>query len=364
MSRKPPIMAAGCGLACALFCVACFLPASGAAQVTSENNDRLRAALKQHPEADTDGDGILTLDEAKTLRKRLQAERSRRPDRKPTRPRRPFDAARLATMEKSGNGLWVASTGHSLVAPALGPFEVISKAAGFEGHLQIRQLSGGATGSPRAHWEKPQEQQVVKRALETGKCDVLTMGAHWEGSEVDDFARWIELGRKHNPNMAFYVQDAWPRLNDLVPGARRDPKDTNVTLDKYEATMAEFNDWIAAKIETLNERFPGKVHVIPVGNGMLELVRRHLRGELPGVEAIVVPKEQAEQRTSLYRDSIHPSKMVATLEGYIYFACIYRKNPAELPGRVFDVPELDRILREVAWKVVSEHPHSGVTQEK
>jgi hypothetical protein len=357
-------MAARGGLAFTVFCVACCVPTIGAAQVTSENNDRLRAALKEHPDADADGDGILTLDEAKTFRKRLQTERSRRPDRKPARARRAFDAAKLATMEKSGDGLWIASTGHSLVAPALGPFEAIAKAAGFEGHLQIRQLSGGATGSPRAHWEKPDEQQVVKRALETGKCDVLTMGAHWEGSEVDDFARWIELGRKHNPQMVFYVQDAWPRLTDLVPGNWRDPENAKVTFDKYEATMAELNDWIAAKVEALNERFPGRVHVIPVGNGMLELVRRHLRGELPGVEAIVVPKEQAERRTSLYRDSIHPSRMVATLEGYIYFACIYRKNPAELPQHVFDVPELDRILREVAWKVVTEHPHSGVTQEK
>ena len=363
MSRKSRIMAARSALAFAVLCVACSLPASGFGQITSQNNDRLRTALKEHPDADADGDGILTLDEAKALRKRLQAERSRRPDRKPTRVRQGIDAAQLAAREKSGDGLWVASTGHSLVAPALGPFAAIAKAAGFDGHLQVRQLSGGATGSPRAHWEKPEQQQVVKRALATGKCDVLTMGAHWEGSEIDDFARWIELGLKHNPQMVFYVQDAWPRLTDLVPGEWRDPNNTKTTFDKYEATMAEFNGWIGAKVQALNERFPGKVRVIPVGNGMLELVRRHLRGELPGVEAIVVPKEEAEQRTSLYRDSIHPGKMVATLEGYIYFACVYRKNPAELPQRVFEVPELDRILREVAWKVVTEHPHSGVTQE-
>ena len=79
------------------------------------------------------------------------------------------------------------------MAPALGPFEAAARVAGYDGHFQVRQLSGGATGAPRAHWEKPEEKQTVKRALLTGKCDVLTMGSHYEGSEVEDFARWIDL---------------------------------------------------------------------------------------------------------------------------------------------------------------------------
>jgi len=263
-----------------------FAAAVGASQITSETNARLETALREHPEA-----------------------------------------AAISAAEKTGDGLWVASTGHSLVGPALGPFETIAKAAGHDGHRQIRQLSGGATGSPRAHWEKPEDKQIMKPALETGKWDVLTMGAHYEGSEIDDFDRWIELGLKHNPEMVFYIQDAWPRLPDLLEGGGRDAEGARVTLDRYEARMKEFNDSIGAKVEALNKRHPGKVHVIPV---------------------------------ALYRDAIHPSSIVATLEGYLYYACVYGKNPMDVPGHVFEDTAIDHVLREVAWQVVTEHPHTGV----
>ena len=262
--------------------------------------------------------------------------------------------------EKTGKGLWVASTGHSLVGPAMRPFEAIAKAAGYDGHKQLVQLSGGATGSPRAHWEKPEEKQLMKPALATGKWDVLTMGAHFEGSEPDDFARWIDLGLKHNPAMLFYIQDAWPRLTELLPGGGKGEKAPEPTFERYQARMQEINRWIGTTVETLNKKYPGKVRVIPVGDGMVELVRRQQAGKLPGVNAIFVPAKEDAGRTALYRDDIHPSGPVATLEGYIYYACIYKKDPAGVPGRVYSDAALDRILREVAWKVVAEHPGTGV----
>lgn len=40
------------------------------AQPTSENNPRLKKALKQHPDADADGDGVLTMKEAQAYRKK------------------------------------------------------------------------------------------------------------------------------------------------------------------------------------------------------------------------------------------------------------------------------------------------------
>ncbi len=40
------------------------------AQVTSENNDRLREGLKQYPAADTSKDGVLTMEEGMAFLKK------------------------------------------------------------------------------------------------------------------------------------------------------------------------------------------------------------------------------------------------------------------------------------------------------
>jgi hypothetical protein len=345
----------------AVFLLLCISCTTTLGQVNSETDGRLREALKTYPDADTDGDGILTLEEARSYRQRLAAAEVERPlpQRDGALPAgRQVDPAALTAIKKTGDGLWVGSTGHSLVGPAMTPLEAIAKAAGYEGHLQICQLSGGASGSPRAHWEKPDAEQRMKAALATGKLDVLTMGIHLEGSEVEDIARWIELGLQHNPDMVFYLQDAWPRLYALLPEGK---EPATPTLDAYKGEMSMVNAIVKEKVDALGKRFPGKVRVIPVGNAMVELVERFLAGNLPGVDAIFIDKKEGGERISLYRDSIHPSSAVAALEGYIYFACLYKRNPAELAAGVFDDPKLDPILREVAWKVVTEHPLSGVT---
>jgi hypothetical protein len=330
-------------------------------EVTSENNDRLRQGLARFPAADTDGDGVLTMAEARAF---MQARAG-----SVSRPRRVGAGKEvdLATLEKSGKGLWVASTGHSLVAPALGPFGEAAKLGGFDGHLQVRQLSGGATGSPGSLWVKPEPQQVVKRALATGKCDVLTMGSHSEGSTVEDLARWIDLALEHNPDTVVYVMDAWPHLHELLDMQGKKTTEADATLENYEQKMGQFNGLIRKAVDQLNKKFPGKVHVIPIGNAMLDLVRRQLDDELPGVDAIYVPGkkgENNESRVGLYRDRIHPTAPVATLEGYLYYACLYKKNPVDLPKGLYRDAELDRILREVAWKTVTEHPLSGVTEKQ
>ena len=48
------------------------LIAQSASAQTSESNRRLREALEQYPEADTNGDGVLTLEEGRALQRRLQ----------------------------------------------------------------------------------------------------------------------------------------------------------------------------------------------------------------------------------------------------------------------------------------------------
>lgn len=58
-----------------LIALTLLLPATTYAQATSENNDQLRGALQRFPQADTNGDGILTQDEGIAFRKARQAKR-------------------------------------------------------------------------------------------------------------------------------------------------------------------------------------------------------------------------------------------------------------------------------------------------
>jgi hypothetical protein len=255
-------------------------------------------------------------------------------------------------------GLTVASMGHSLVPGALDAFGKILAAAGYEEHEQIRQLRGGKRGTAAAHWGYTGERQVIKPALEKGEVDVLTMAAHYQGSAPDDFGRWIALGLEHNPEMRFFIMDGWPQLPAKKPeGENAAPIGLEIPdMDTFAARQAEIDKKVKGVIEALREEYGEEVFLLPVGDGMLELRRRLEKGDLPGVKQLV-----GEKWTSLYSDSIHPGYATRVMQGYVYFACIYRKNPKKLGNPFYNIPDrLNHILQEVAWDVVRENKYSGV----
>lgn len=309
---------------------------------------------------DSDEDGMVTVAEAIAYMKT----RARNTTRTGGRRDRTFRARELDSREKTGNGLWVVSIGHSCVVPAIEPFVKIAVADGYENHTQVRQIAGGAAGAAEAQWNRSDDQQDAKQALSTGKIDVMTFGhlvaanGKSYGCDVEDYKRWIEFGLKHNPDMKFHIQDLWPWL----PGAQRSVKFEDFNLADYEAAMTHVSKSLASIVEELNREYPDRVRVIPVGPAMVELVRKVTKSELPGVDAVLVPPKEASERVGLYRDMIHPTNVIATLEGYIYYACLYGKNPAELKTGICRDESLDRILRDVAWNVVTQHPLSGVRE--
>ena len=99
---------------------------------------------------------------------------------------------------------------------------------------------------------------------------------------------------------------------------------------------------------------------------MSEAAKLHLKNELPGIEGIhrlVGGKER-----SIWRDKTgHLGPGFDRLEGYVFYAALYGKSPELItqPVKFSDDPafpsrELDRLFRKIAWKVVTEHPLSGV----
>lgn len=314
---------------------------------------------------DADGDQQVTLAEAVAYVKRRQVAAQRK-GKRPSGRQMLLKAADFDDREKAGKGLWVVSIGHSCVIPAIEPCIAVSRLAGNPDHLHLMQFSGGAGGAARAQWSYDDQRQQAKLALATGKIDVMTFGhlVTWNGKsvgcDVEDYERWIGLALKHNRNSRFFIQDLWPWL--YTAGEQ---KGTERELDDYVAAMRVSSESINQVVESLDQKFPGRVHILPAGIALTELVRRFHRHELPGVDAVLVGPVQKKQgkKVGLYRDKIHPTQVVAALQGYIYYACLYGKNPRHLASGIYPDEELDKVLREVAWATVKHHPRSGVVSK-
>ena len=93
------------------------------------------------------------------------------------------------------------------------------------------------------------------------------------------------------------------------------------------------------------------------------------RGELPGIEGI--NRSIGGKKRSLWSDRLgHLGPGLDRLEGYVFYATLYRRSPALISDRIdfggsgqFPGGKLDRVFREIAWKAVAGHPLSGVRDE-
>ncbi len=123
---------------------------------------------------------------------------------------------------------------------------------------------------------------------------------------------------------------------------------------------------MAKVIETLNEKYPGKVFVLPTCDAMVLAVQYYHRGELPGVEGIHAIDRQA--RTLAVARSARPPRTWFRSTGGL---CVLRHHVrtfprtdrrryslrwvAGFPGR-----ELDRVFRKIAWQATLRNPLTGV----
>jgi hypothetical protein len=265
-----------------------------------------------------------------------------------------------------GNGLRVLATGHSWVAPALRTLGPIALADGYTGHHLLAHTSGGDKGSVRSIWASEQgldypgrnqapPSTILLPAIATGQWDVMTWGVYrWDKPE--DYFPWIDACLKANPAMLFYVQDGWPETREFTtPAGEYD-------LAALHSRQDFINRSVAQLVLTLNAKYPGKVHVIPVGDGICKLVTLLLEHKLPFITEV---NSRNTTEPGIYKDGGHLDDVHSGLgwfEGYIYYATLYRKPPAEIKA-TFPVPDaaLDKLFRELSWEVVTHHPLSGVT---
>lgn len=359
----------------------CFATPFASSQQTSENNARLKDGLVKFPEADADKNGVLTVEEARAFLKKRQSTGKRPIPKQNPMLFKPTEedlatAINFGTANnnmgplqiKKGNGLRVVMTGHSWVAPGRNTLLRIATGAGLDGHRQRHHTGGGPTGSANAIWlkefgkwkEGEPPKPILIPAIVTGQWDVMTWGSYYE-DKPEYYHQWIDLCLKHNPGMTFCIQDGWPRF--LPEYKTREPAEI---LEKMTAQWKEFqNEMYRPGFEALDEKYPGKIRIIPASYAVVDLIGQFYEGKLPHLDC--VDEKTNGGKNGIYRDGGHLSKTsgIEHLVGYLYYGMLYGKSPALIETYIpANIPlAFDRKMRVAAWKAIVTSPFAGVDDE-
>lgn len=374
--------------------------AGGSAQ--GQSAKQLANWLKRFPKADLNGDGKLSLEEANKYRKQVQDKRGagyRRPGaprefkvdpgwennrfpehavshRTPEEIKAVYadivgESKAVVSFEKPADGaIRIVGTGHSFMAPGYRTFPLIAKAAGMVQPLYTH-TGGGMTGSTRYKWEqengifqfdqKPHPKLLA--SIANAKWEAMMWGPYFQ-DRPEYYSCWIDFCLKYNPDMKFYLSDAWPQLyqlEDKVPTS-----EDEFTEELFERLGKERTAGYSELVQTLRKKYGKRIFIMPTSDAMVLAAKAKIRGELPGIEGI--HKVVGKKERSLWKDHLgHLGPGFDRLEGYVFYATIYRRSPELIKERIafkdkpgFPSPELDKIFRKIAWEAVRNNPLSGV----
>lgn len=260
-------------------------------------------------------------------------------------------------------GVRIYSAGHSFHVFVPGILNELAKGAGLKEHKQVGlQPIGGSRVIQ--HWDVPDDKNKAKEALRTGKVDVLTLSPiHLPDEGIDHFTK---LALEHNPNIRITVQEFWLPFDIYDTTFKIRPKkvDHNApTIEELRKLHAPYFKDMDDHVRELNKKHGKEVLlVVPVGQAVIALREKILAGKAPGL------KEQAD----LFSDAIgHAKAPLQALVTYCHYGVIYKKSPVGLPlpavlKKTMDTDDgaaLNRLLQELAWEAVVNHPLSGVKAE-
>ncbi len=366
---------------------------------------QLQNWLARFPEADANKDGKLTIEEAEAYRNQRTAAQRTTNRKRSGAPREfsvdpgweadrfpdhavcycsPAEIAEIFAKTQNGKGkavvsypkptdgsLRIVGTGHSFMNPGYKSFPYIVRAAGFDQPPLVTHVSGGMTGSARYKWEqengifqfdgKPTPKLLA--SIANAEWDVMMWGPYFN-DRPQYYSCWIDFCLKYNPEMKFYLSDAWPQLYQLgeVPKS-----EDELSVETIRRMGREKHETYVTLIGALNRDYPDKVFVLPTSEAMVLAAESYHRGDLPGIDGI--HKVVGKQERSLWRDQLgHLGPGFDRLEGYVFYAAVYGRSPELIEGDVpfdgsseFPGRELDREFRRIAWQAALNNPLAGVT---
>ena len=249
--------------------------------------------------------------------------------------------------------------------PGFSTLPHIAQVAGLDQQLRVNSR-GGEAGGARMMWEyengilssRGKANPVCMAAITTGKWDVMLWGGY-TNDRPEYYFGWIDFCLKHNPKMEFYRFNGWPQWAHGFGEGDRKPK-----IENYRAQAIRSSKVTAKLIAGIDKRFPNKVHIMPTNEAMLGALEHYFQGRLPGVKAL--NRRTEGKSPSIWSDGGHLGEGMAWLEGYVFYATIYKRSPElikhkGMPRGVND--ELDAIFRKIAWEAVINNPLSDVTDK-
>jgi hypothetical protein len=260
-------------------------------------------------------------------------------------------------------GQHVFTCGHSFHVWVPGIMADIAKKAGIEGHKQIGVSSIGGSRVIQ-HWDIADEKNKAKEALKSGKVDVLTLSPIFLPD--DGIEKFATLALEHNKDIRICVQPIWLRWDVYEPTTKRPDKvDHNaITADELRKRHAPLFKAIDEHIVALNKKFGKTVlYEVPAPQAIIALREKIIKGEAPGLK----------DQEALFTDALgHGTAPLQVLVAYCNFAVVYRRSPIGLPvpaalkgAKLGDNEEkLNKLLQELAWDAVTQHPLSGVRAER
>jgi hypothetical protein len=251
-------------------------------------------------------------------------------------------------------------TGHSFhvfIQPIL---KNIADSAGISNQVN---LGSSEIGGSRVidHWDVPDAENKTKAALRTGQVDVLTLAPIFMPDA--GIERFATLALVHNPDIRIIVQEIWLRKDTYEPTAREMPRTVDhnaITGTELRKRHAPLFKSIDDHVAELNRKLGKQVlFVVPTGQAVIALRERILAGKAGGLKA---PSELFTDPTG------HATQPLEVLVAYCHYAVIYHRSPVGLPPPWILAKEQKpewgaetvRVLQEVAWEAVTQHPQSGV----
>lgn len=202
--------------------------------------------------------------------------------------------------------------GHSFFAPIAKAFEEHPARCGFTDHRQTLVYHGGRGGAPKALWnDDSKEVAEAKAELKSGGVDLLGLTFYPQGSQLEDYCRWIDLALEHNPETKLVIHSPWPRY-------------LNRTLEQYEMINALKANYISGLIKQLNKRYPNTQFLcIEQGRWMIGLWHAVEEGSLSEITAIKRTSSGARNECLFLDDLGHGSKIPVQLGALLWLATIY-----------------------------------------
>lgn len=256
-------------------------------------------------------------------------------------------------------GLRVFTCGHSFHVWVPGIVADLCKSAGILDHVQLGVSSIGGSRVIQ-HWDIAPEKNKAKDAIKTGTVDVLTLSPIFlPDPGIENFT---SLALKHNKDVRVVVQPIWLRWDIYEPTTKRPAKvDHNaITGEELRKRHEVHFQKMDQHIRELNQKYGKTVlSVAPAPQAVIALREKIIAGQAPGLKV----------QEDLFTDELgHGKPPLMALVAYCDYAVIYRRSPIGLPvpailkkAKLGDQEEsLNRLLQELAWNAVLQHPLSGV----